>query len=67
MYKYQKNKNNLIKNIIKYINSDIKLKNLFYHPNRKYKRPEKYVKKVSNRVRKLKEYLHEKCYINKNK
>ena len=37
MYKYQKNKNNLIKNIIKYINSDIKLKILFYHPNRKYK------------------------------
>jgi hypothetical protein len=37
MHKYQKKKNNLIKNIIKYINSDNKLKKLFNHPNRKYK------------------------------
>ena len=37
MHKYQKRKNNLIKNIIKYINSDIKLKLSFNHPNRKYK------------------------------
>ena len=37
MHKYQKKKNNLIKNIKKYINLDIKLKSSFNHPNRKYK------------------------------
>jgi hypothetical protein len=37
MHRYQKRKNNVIKNIIKYINSDIKLKASFNHPNRKYK------------------------------
>jgi hypothetical protein len=37
MHKYQKNKNYLVKNIIKYINSNIKFKILFNHPNRKYK------------------------------
>jgi hypothetical protein len=37
MHKYQKNKKYLIKNILKYINSDAKLKNLFNHPKRKYK------------------------------
>jgi len=36
MYKKQKKNYNLIKNIINYINSDIKLKNIFYHSNRKY-------------------------------
>jgi hypothetical protein len=37
MHKYQKKKHHLINNIIKYINSNIKFKNLFDHPNRKYK------------------------------
>ncbi len=37
MLKCQKKKNYLIKNIIKYINSNLKLKNQFNHPNRKYK------------------------------
>ena len=37
MHKYQKKKNHLINNIIKYINSNIKFKHLFDHPNRKYK------------------------------
>jgi hypothetical protein len=32
-----KKNNNLIKNIIKYINSDVKFKTSFYHPNRIYK------------------------------
>ena len=36
MHKNQKKKNNLIKNIINYINSDVKLKATFNHPNRKY-------------------------------
>jgi len=36
MYKKQKKNFNLIKNIINYINSDIKLKYIFNHPNRKY-------------------------------
>ena len=36
MHKKQKVKSNLIKNIINYINSDIKLKLVFNHPNRKY-------------------------------
>ena len=36
MYKKQKKNYNLIKNIINYINSDIKLKNIFNHSNRKY-------------------------------
>jgi hypothetical protein len=33
MFSIKKN-NNLIKNIIKYINSDVKLKSSFYHPKR---------------------------------
>ena len=41
MHKYQKRNNTLIKYIIKYINSDIKLlqsnKLSFYYPNRIYK------------------------------
>ena len=37
MHKYQKKNNNLIKNIIKYINLDVKLKSSFYHHNRIYK------------------------------
>ena len=37
MLKNQKKKNIIIKNIINYINSDLKLKNKFNHPNRKYK------------------------------
>lgn len=36
MHKYQKKKYILIKNIIKYINSDLKLKAIFNHKNRKY-------------------------------
>jgi hypothetical protein len=36
MYKKHKKKCYLIKNIIKYINSDKKLKDIFNHPNRKY-------------------------------
>ena len=37
MHKYQKKNNNLIKNIIKYINSDVKFKSSFYHHCRIYK------------------------------
>ena len=37
MHKYQTMKHILINKIIKYINSNIKFKNLFDHPNRKYK------------------------------
>jgi hypothetical protein len=37
MHKYQKKNNNLIKNIIRYINSDVKFKSSFNHPNRIYK------------------------------
>ena len=36
MHKKHKKKCYLIKNIIKYINSDKKLKDIFNHPNRKY-------------------------------
>jgi hypothetical protein len=36
MYKKKKKNYKLIKNIINYINSDIKLKASFNHPNRKY-------------------------------
>ena len=36
MHKKHKKKYYLIKNIIKYINSDKKLKCIFNHPNRKY-------------------------------
>ena len=37
MHKSQKKRHKLIKTIINYINSDIKLKSSFNHPNRKYK------------------------------
>lgn len=37
MHKSQKKNYKVVKNIINYINSDIKLKALFNHPNRKYK------------------------------
>ena len=37
MHKYQKNKKYLIKNILEFINSNLKFKKIFNHPNRKYK------------------------------